>query len=147
MKAICAAVNVDFFMEFSSSRFRDHPWKIPAENASNAKRRVTAHNGAHVTGLIEAAGGERLHLPPYSPDPNAIEQAFAKLKHLLHRPKRQTVDDLWNKISILLGRVQLEECCNSIETPDPDPPDVQDALKHRPENRNRFSGRCVDSKG
>ena len=32
---------------------------------------------------IEAAGAQLRYLPPYSPDLNPIEQAFAKLKALL----------------------------------------------------------------
>ena len=46
--------------------------------------------GAHkVTGVrqaIEAAGAHLLYLPPYSPDFNPIEMAFAKLKALLIGP-------------------------------------------------------------
>jgi transposase len=34
---------------------------------------------------IEAAGAELRFLPPYSPDFNPIENAFAKLKELLRK--------------------------------------------------------------
>jgi transposase len=37
--------------------------------------------------MIEAAGASLLYLPPYSPDFNPIENAFAKLKALLRMPK------------------------------------------------------------
>jgi transposase len=36
------------------------------------------------------------YLPPYSPDLNPIEQAFAKLKALLRKAAERTVDGLWN---------------------------------------------------
>jgi transposase len=37
-------------------------------------------------------------LPPYSPDLNPIEQAFAKLKALLRKAAPRTVEALWNVI-------------------------------------------------
>src|SRR5438477_8781097 len=42
-----------------------------------------SHKAAGVRQAIEAAGGRVLYLPPYSPDLNPIENAFAKLKRLL----------------------------------------------------------------
>ncbi len=44
---------------------------------------LPAHKAAGVKEAIEAAGATRVFLPPYSPDFNPIEQAFAKLKALL----------------------------------------------------------------
>ena len=45
----------------------------------------SSHKGPSVRALIEAAGATLLYLPPYSPDFNPIENAFAKLKALLVR--------------------------------------------------------------
>ena len=47
-------------------------------------------------------GAELLYLPPYSPDLNPIEQAFAKLKALLRKAAERTVDGLWTTIGKLL---------------------------------------------
>jgi transposase len=47
---------------------------------------LSSHKGARVRALIEAAGASLLYLPPYSPDFNPIENAFAKLKALLAKP-------------------------------------------------------------
>ena len=41
---------------------------------------------------IEAAGARLLYLPPYSPDFNPIENAFAKLKALLRKAAERTVE-------------------------------------------------------
>jgi transposase len=50
---------------------------------------LSAHKGDRVRELVEAAGGRLLFLPPYSPDFNPIEPAFAKLKaHLRGRAAR-----------------------------------------------------------
>ena len=47
---------------------------------------LSSHKGPKVRALIEAAGARLLFLPPYSPDFNPIENAFAKLKALLRKP-------------------------------------------------------------
>ena len=39
---------------------------------------------------IRPAGAKLFFLPPYSPDLNPIEQAFAKLKHCSERPDSST---------------------------------------------------------
>ncbi len=44
-----------------------------------------AHRPKRVRELIEGRGCELLYLPAYSPDLNPIEEAFAKLKHLLRK--------------------------------------------------------------
>jgi transposase len=57
-----------------------------------------SHKGAGVRAAIEAAGASLLYLPPYSPDFNPIENAFAKLKALLRKAAERTVDGLWSAI-------------------------------------------------
>ena len=52
---------------------------------------LPAHKVSGVKQAIEAAGATRLLLPPYSPDFNPIEQAFAKLKALLRKAAARTV--------------------------------------------------------
>jgi transposase len=44
---------------------------------------VGAHKPEHMRRLVEAAGARLLFLPPYSPDLNPIELAWAKLKAAL----------------------------------------------------------------
>ena len=44
-----------------------------------------SHKSVAVREAIEAAGAELRFLPPYSPDFNPIENAFAKLKELLRK--------------------------------------------------------------
>jgi transposase len=45
----------------------------------------------------------RLFLPPYSPDLNPIEMAFAKLKALLRARAIRTIDALWRAIGEISG--------------------------------------------
>ena len=44
-----------------------------------------SHKGAVVRASIQAARAKLLYLPPYSPDFNPIENAFAKLKAFLRK--------------------------------------------------------------
>lgn len=70
--------------------------------------------GSHkVTGIaeaVQAAGAQLRYLPPYSPDYNPIEQVFAKLKTLLRKAAKRTVDTLWATIGDLLDQFPRDEC-------------------------------------
>ena len=61
---------------------------------------------------IEAVGARLLYLPPYSPDFNPIEMAFAKLKALLRAAEARTIPDLWRAIADALKRFTPTECRN-----------------------------------
>jgi transposase len=61
---------------------------------------------------IEARGARLLYLPPYSPDLNPIEQAFAKLKALLRTAAARTVDVLCHAIGQVLDAFTPAECAN-----------------------------------
>lgn len=73
---------------------------------------LPAHKIANVRQLIEAAGVILLYLPPYSPDLNPIEMAFAKIKALLRKAAERTIDRLWDKIGEILGAFPPSECAN-----------------------------------
>ena len=59
---------------------------------------LNAHKVNGVREAIEAQGARLLYLPPYSPDLNPIELAFAKFKALLRSAAARTVDLLWHTI-------------------------------------------------
>ena len=73
---------------------------------------LPAHKGRLVRTAIEAAGASLLDLPPYSPDFNPIENAFAKLKALLRRAAARTIEGLWRAIGRLLDLFTPAECAN-----------------------------------
>src|SRR3954471_6940521 len=73
---------------------------------------LSSHKGARVRALIEAAGASLLYLPPYSPDFNPIENAFAKLKALLRKAAERTVEGLWTAIGRLIEVFTPIECAN-----------------------------------
>ena len=71
-----------------------------------------AHKVVGVREAVEAAGARLLYLPPYSPDFNPIERAFAKLKALLRSAAARTVSDLWEAIRQAFARFTPSECRN-----------------------------------
>ena len=73
---------------------------------------LSSHKGRRVRDLIEAAGANLLYLPPYSPDFNPIENAFAKLKALLRKAAERTVESLWAAIGRLIDTFTPQECAN-----------------------------------
>lgn len=73
---------------------------------------LPAHRVAGVRQAIEARGAGVLYLPPYSPDFNPIELAFAKLKALLRAAAARTIPDLWTAIAEAIERFTPEECRN-----------------------------------
>ena len=73
---------------------------------------LSSHKGPKVRALIEAAGAELLFLPPYSPDFNPIENAFAKLKALLRKAAERTVTGLWRAIGRIVDLFTPTECAN-----------------------------------
>lgn len=73
---------------------------------------LAAHKVEGVRQAIEARGAELRYLPPYSPDLNPIEQAFAKLKALLRKAAERSLDALWHRIGELLAAFTPNECAN-----------------------------------
>ena len=73
---------------------------------------LPAHKVEGVRAQIEAAGAILLYLPPYSPDLNPIEMAFAKLKALLRKAAARTRDSLWDAIGQVLDAFAPDECAN-----------------------------------
>ena len=80
-----------------------------------------SHKGAGIRPAIEAAGASLLYLPPYSPNFNPIENAFAKLKALLRREAARTVDALWTAIGRLIDLITPAECSNMFAAAGYDP--------------------------
>jgi len=70
---------------------------------------LSSHKAAGVREAIEGAGGRVRYLPPYSPDLNPIENAFAKLKGLVRAAAERTADGLWSALGRLLDRFTRRE--------------------------------------
>ena len=73
---------------------------------------LPAHKRAEVRIAIEAVGARLLYLPPYSPDLNPIEMAFAKLKAALRKAAARSIEALVNAIAATLVTFTAQECLN-----------------------------------
>ena len=73
---------------------------------------LPAHKRVGVRTAIEAAGATLRFLPPYSPNFNPIEMAFAKLKALLRKAAARTIPDLVQAIKQAIAKVTPRECAN-----------------------------------
>ncbi len=70
---------------------------------------LTAHKGDRVSELIEERGCELLYLPPYSPDFNPIEKAFAKIKGLLRKAEARTREALVEAMGTAISAVTAQD--------------------------------------
>jgi len=73
---------------------------------------LPAHKAEGVRQAIEDAGSHLLFLPPYSPDFNPIEKAFAKLKAPLRARAKRTVEALWDTVGEIVALFKPQECAN-----------------------------------
>jgi transposase len=71
--------------------------------------KLGAHRPQRIRELIEERGCELLYLPSYSPDLNPIEEAFAKVKHLLREVGARTKDALIEAMGRALGAVSSQD--------------------------------------
>ena len=69
-----------------------------------------AHKVAGIAEAIHAAGAQLRYLPPYNP----IAQVFAKLKTLLRKAAKRTVDALWSAMGNLMDCFTPDECARYI---------------------------------
>jgi transposase len=73
---------------------------------------LAAHKSRRAEKAIRDKGAWILFLPPYSPDLNPIEMAFAKLKALLRAKAARTIDALWQEIGHICDLFDPAECKN-----------------------------------
>lgn len=73
---------------------------------------LASHKSEKAQAILKQRGAWLLFLPPYSPDLNPIEMAFAKLKAHLRRIGARTFDALWRAIGDICSLYSPEECSN-----------------------------------
>jgi transposase len=105
---IDGAVNGDLFLAYVRQQLA--PTLRPGDVV--IMDNLSSHKRPGVREAIEAVGARLLFLPPYSPDFNPIDQAFAKFKWLLKSAAERTVEALWQTCGTLLERFTETECRN-----------------------------------
>ena len=75
---------------------------------------LAVHKQPDVRAAIERVGALVRFLPPYSPDFNPIEQAFAKLKAFLRAMRPRTFEQVCQLIAAALDLFTRDDCANFI---------------------------------
>ncbi len=75
---------------------------------------LSSHYDRRALAAIRAAGATALHLPPYSPDLNPIEQVISKAKRALARLRPRSWHDLGAGVGRVLRRVTVADCVHCI---------------------------------
>jgi transposase len=75
---------------------------------------LAVHKQPEVRAAIEQAGALLRFLPPYSPDFNPIEQAFAKLKAFFRAFRPRTFEQVCELMATALGLFMPDECANYV---------------------------------
>ena len=73
---------------------------------------LAVHKSNRAAQCLAERGAWFLFLPPYSPDLNPIEMAFAKLKAHLKRCAARTFDVLWKAVGDICKLITPAECRN-----------------------------------
>jgi len=74
-----------------------------------------SHKSKAVRRTIRNAGAKLFFLPPYSPDLNPIEQAFATLKHGLRQAQARSIEETYIALGAILERFTPKECAAYLE--------------------------------
>lgn len=75
---------------------------------------LPAHKSPQIDQLVESIGARVLRLPPYSPDFNPIEMAISKIKTVLRKLARRSVDGLFTGIGEALESIGMTDALNYI---------------------------------
>lgn len=73
---------------------------------------LSSHKSPKAAACLREIGAWFLFLPPYSPDLNPIEKAFAKLKTLTRKAAARNYDELWRAVGHVCNLYSEEECYN-----------------------------------
>lgn len=73
---------------------------------------LSSHKSPKAAAMLKNIGAWFLPLPPYSPDLNPIEMAFAKLKTLIRKAAARSYQTLWQAVGHVCDLFTEEECYN-----------------------------------
>ena len=76
---------------------------------------LASHKAKIIRQTIKKAGARLWFLPPYSPDLNPIEQAFAQIKHWMRMAQKRTVEETWRFLGNLIQTITPNQCANYIQ--------------------------------
>jgi transposase len=107
---IDGAMNGDLFVAYAQQVL------VPTLRAGDivVMDNLASHKRVAAVQAIERAGGSVVYLPPYSPDLNPIELAFAKVKGRLRAAELRTIDKVEDFFGTVHDAFTTQECRNYI---------------------------------
>ncbi len=76
---------------------------------------LAVHKSEKAAQCLKRRGAWFLFLPPYSPDLNPIEQAFAKIKAYLRKAEARTFEALLQALGSICNLFEPQECWNYLK--------------------------------
>ena len=105
---IGGAINREFFDLYVETRLAPTLHKGDVVILDN----LATHRSPKAAATLKDIGAWFLFLPPYSPDLNPIEMAFAKLKTLIRKAAARSYDQLWQAVGQVCNLFKDQECYN-----------------------------------
>jgi len=105
---IGGAMNREFFDLYVETQLAPTLYKGDVVILDN----LATHRSPKAAAILKDIGAWFLFLPPYSPDLNPIEMAFAKIKTLIRKATARTYDQLWQAVGNVCNLFKDEECYN-----------------------------------
>lgn len=102
---INAATDSDVFLAFVEQQLV--PNLLPGDLV--VMDNLSAHKQPEAVAAIRAADADVLFLPPYSPEFNPIEKAWAKLKEILRRLATLTRDAFDDAVAFAMGEISIDD--------------------------------------
>lgn len=94
---------------------RRHRHLRSQSEATDRVDNLGSHKSKAVRTAIKTAGARLWFLPPYSPDLNPIEQAFARIKHWMRTAQKRNIEDTWRQLGRITETFTPTECANYLQ--------------------------------
>lgn len=76
---------------------------------------LAAHKNIEVKEIIEKCGGKVVYIPPYSPEFNPIEKAWAKIKDILRRQDTENEEKFDNAVEFAIKSISTSDIAGWIK--------------------------------
>ena len=110
------SINGEVFQQYVQHFLHQHLWPGHIVVMDNVK----FHHNRETIRVIESTGARVVHLPPYSPDFNPIEECISKIKAIMKKERPVTQRKLGNSLRRAINKVSpidilgwFEHCCYS----------------------------------
>ena len=111
-RLVCGSVDASAFREFVEKCLLRHLMPFPNVHSVVVLDNAAIHHAGDSVELIESMGALVIFLPPYSPDLNAVEEAFSCVKSYLKANEAvlQVTDDIEGVVTAAFATITTQQC-------------------------------------